>query len=248
MEVSMDVVERNDVDISKLFKWGRVYEVVGVLDDAVEALIYMKLLGDADLNRARVYALRESGALRKKLRDETSDEYLAYLSPMEDLTRVDMENMITVLSMREVSNRVRRSVSIKEPVPPRSDAPLEEMESYQKEVDEYEAKRREEIAKAVDRELTVLREGMKNKTDDEIRTLYKKLLINEACEEAAIQAFQEMQVYLGCFKDSDYNERFFSSLEEFKNLPPAVKKDIMDAYFSMDIDPTELKKLRRAMR
>ena len=65
-------IEKNDVDISKLFNWGKAFEIVG--EDGVVDVVYMRVLGDADINKARVFALRESAKLRRALRNPDSDK------------------------------------------------------------------------------------------------------------------------------------------------------------------------------
>ena len=108
----MNTVEKNDVDISQLFNWGRVYEIVGS-DGEVEGLIYMKLLGDADVNRARVYALRKSAELRRSLRDENSDEYLTTIKDFEEIDEETLLNYVVAFSIRDIRNRAIKEVKVK---------------------------------------------------------------------------------------------------------------------------------------
>lgn len=242
----MEVVEKNDVDITPIFNWGRVFELIGDSDEKPEAIIYMKLLGDADLNRSRVFALRESGDLRRRLKDKTSDEYLAYIQDINDVEVSDMIGLITVFSLRDITKKAKDQVFIKRPKSPKSDASLEEMETFQKEVDEYPKKREDAIKSFIEKETALLRESLQKESKDAVYGKYIKLLMNELCEKKALDSFREMQTYLGCYKDSEYKEKFFGSFEEFANLPTEMKNRFMDAYSSLDIDPTELKKLRRA--
>lgn len=241
-----ETVERNDVDISKLFSWGRVYEVVDPKDESAVALVYMKLLGDADLNRARIYALRKSSELRRQLRDLNSDQRVAYIRPMEELTKDDLINLVLILSSREITTNAAREVKIKEPKQPKSNAKLEDIEKFQKEVDEYPNKRREAVSEAVNKQVEKLKAELQKKSEEELYKQYVKIHIDEFCEKEAFDAFKNMQVYLGCFKDSNYKERFFSDFEEFDNLETTVKDNFKAAYDSIDVDISELKKLRLA--
>lgn len=242
----MENVEKNDVDISKLFSWGRVYEVIDPLDDSIINLVYMRLLGDADLNRARIYALRKSSELRRKLRDENSDERVAYIRPLSELDRDSMINLITILSSREITTNAVRNVKVKEPKQPKSNAKLEEVEKFQKEIDEYPAKRQEAVAKAVEKEVERLKKEQDKKTDEELYRDYVKIHIDEFCEKEAFEAFKNMQVFLGCYKDSSYKEKYFSDFEEFDNLESTMKENFKAAYDSIDVNMSELKKLRLA--
>jgi hypothetical protein len=76
----MKDIEKNDVDISKLFKWGTSTTVQTPRGDAI---VWMKILGDADVNKARIYALRRSAEMRAKMVDLDSDERIALLPPLD---------------------------------------------------------------------------------------------------------------------------------------------------------------------
>src|SRR5688572_17792334 len=128
----MTEVEKNDVDINKLFIWGKKYDIVNAQGEVVYE-VYMRLLGDADLNRTRVHALRKSQELRKKLRDVNSDERLLYVREKDELSKDELIYNVIALSMRDINNRAVREVKIPRPKAPRSDAKIEKMEKYQAE-------------------------------------------------------------------------------------------------------------------
>jgi hypothetical protein len=241
-----DIVEKQDVDISRIFNWGRVFQVIDPKDDSVVVDVYMKLLGDADLGKARVYALRKSSELRRKLREENSDERVAYIRTIDELEDENLINFIVIFSGRELANEARRNVKIPDPKPPKSDAPLEKMEKFQKDIDEYPEKRQKAIADAIEKEVAKLKKSLEGKSKEELYKQYVKLLVDEFCEREALEAFENMQVYHGCYTDDSYKTKFFSSFDEFDNLEPNTKQLFKDAYKQVDIDINELKKLRRA--
>ena len=243
-----DVVEKNDVDITSIFNWGRVFQVVNPSTNEVEADVYMKLLGDADLSRARVYAMRKSAELRRKLKDEDSDERVAWARGFNEVEIQDLVNLIIVFSSREISNAARDKAVVPTPKPPKSNAKLEKMEKFQKEVDEYPHKRAAALADAISAEVDKLRSELSKRTKEDLYKEYIRTMIDEFCEREAMMAFEDMQVYLGCYQDDTYNpeKRFFSSFEQYNNLEPSIKAQFKDAFRSIDIEMSELKKLRRA--
>jgi hypothetical protein len=244
----MDTVERQDVDISKLFNWGRVFEVINPQTDEAEAIVYMKLLGDADLGRARVYALRKSAELRRKLKDTNSDEYLAWVRDINEVEKEDLINLISVFSMREIAQSARNNVRIPTPKPPKSNAKLEKIEAFQKQVDDYPSKKQKAIQDYMEKEIGILKKSLETKSKEELYRQYVKELVDEFCEREAISAFEDYQTYLGCYSDDGYrsDSRFFHSFDDFDNLESTVKTQFKDAYRSLDIELSELKKLRRA--
>lgn len=238
-------IEKNDVDINKLFSWGTVYEIVDG-NNEVQAKVYMRLLGDADTNKARVYALRKSHELRKALKDLDSTERLIYIRPIEELELEDIVNYIVVFSMREITNRAYKEVKVKKPAQPKSDASLEKMEKYQEEIDQYPIKLKEAVEKYMKKGVDELKESLKTSTKEELYKRYENALIGEFCEQEAIRAYKDMELYMACYKDENYKERFFSSFEEFDNLDTQVKMDFRAAFDRIEVGMDELKKLREA--
>jgi len=238
-------VERNEVEISKLFNWGKVFELVG--NDDTTTLVYMRILGDADINKARVYALRKSAELRKALKNTDSDEYMISVKDFDDLTVDNLVNLVIVFSTREITQNMWKTVKIKSPKPPKSDASLEELEKYQKDIDEFPKKREKAIQDAMEKELKVLDKSLRAKTKEELYKQYLSSLVNELCEQRVLQSFKEISTYLGCYKDDEYKDRFFESLDEFLNLETEQKLEFMRTYQMLEVGTEEIKKLREAM-
>lgn len=238
-------VEKNDVDITKLFVWGTKYDIVNG-NDEIEATVWMRILGDADVNKARVHALRKSFELRKKLKDVDSVERLIYIREIDDMTEEELLNYIIAFSMREIANASHKDVKVKRPAQPKSDATLEKMEKFQKEVDEYSDKVKDAINKYMKAEVEKLKKSLDGAGKEILYKKYEKLLVEEFCEQEALNGYREMELYLGCYQDSDYKKKFFSSFEEYENTDSKVKKDFRAAYDRLDVRMDELKKLREA--
>ena len=239
--------EKNDVDISKLFDWGKVFVVEGVNGEE-EALVYMRLLGDADVNKARVYALRKSAELRKTLSDPDSDIRWATIRQIDAMELNDIVNYILVFSMREITNQAIKTVSVPLPKQPKANAKLPTLEKYQKEVDEYPAKRAEALNKFIKQEVDKLKSFLEKEPKEVLYKKYVNTLIDEFCEREAIRAYSDMEVYLGCYQDENYTIRFFDSFEKFDNLDEKIKAEFKAAYDKLGIGMPELKKLREATR
>jgi len=239
----MNSIDKNDVDISKLFRWGNQFKILDSMNNELLD-VYIRLVGDAELNRARVYALRKSAELRKKLKDTESDEYFAYI-PDKDLIEKDIliENILLYMT-RELTLESFNEIKPPLPVEPASDASLEKQEEYQREIDEFPKKRealiRENVVKVLDRR----REDLKNRDMDSLYNDFIKLLINQVCEDEMLNKFKEMSVYLGTYKDSEFKERLFKDFEVFENLPNEIKTQFLDNYSVLEISGEDLKKLR----
>jgi len=237
-------VERNDVDISSLFMWGKEFTFSTGLGK--ELTVYIRLVGDSELNRSRIYALRSSSKLRNILRDENSDERLAYLPNYEDVTRDNLVEGILSLSIRELAQKGAREIDIPYPTEPSSEDSLEKHEKYQKKVDEYPAKRQAKIEKFINDALDKKRESMAILDKEAVYSLYKKILIDDLCENEMVTAYIESCTYFGIFNDEKYTERTFDSLEEFQNLPKEAKEKFISTYRELEIEQDELKKSLQA--
>jgi hypothetical protein len=235
--------EKNDVDISRLFSWGRVFILEGK-DGQEEGIIYMRLLGDADVNRARVYALRKGAELRRKLHDKNSDERLSAIKDFEDMEIEDIVNYILVFSMREITNSAIKEIQIPAPKQPKSNAKLEKLEKYQADIDSYNDRKKEAINKYIKKEVDKLKTMLLTESKEALYKKYEKSLIEEFCEQEAMRAYDDMQIYLGCYRDDTYKEKFFEAFEQYDNLLVEQKALIRQAYNTLNIGMDDLKKLR----
>lgn len=227
--------ERNDVEISKLFTWGKMVTIEN-------HTFYLRVAGDADINRARVHALRRSAEMRRKLKDLNSDERLAYVAE-EDL--VERENLIEFLLVATTKKAMMESIEkVEVPFPkePDSDATLEEQEKYQEEVDTWPARREESVRKFIMDKADKQRAVLNEKTKEELYKLYVDERINELCEVEMRIAFTEMCVCNNVFTDETCQQKVFATVEEFRNLPTSVKMDLQEEYNALEIPMDELKK------
>jgi hypothetical protein len=236
--------ERNDILINPLFTWGKEFELVK--DGEVVSKVYMRLVGDADLNRARVYALRKSSVKRSNLKDRNSDENLAFLQEEGILEREKLIALCVLFTSKEITQKAIKEVQVKFPKEPKSDATLEAFEKFQKEIDDFPEKRDKEYRKFINKEIAALETRLATKSDHELYLLYIELITNELCEEEMLNSFREMCTYCGSYSDPEYKTKFFGSLDDFLNLDSSIKRDFMDAYQSLEIPTEELKKLREA--
>jgi hypothetical protein len=232
--------DKNNVDISKLFEWGKSYQVS--LKNGEEITVFMRLVGDADLNLARVYALRNSSEFRKKLRTEGTEERLAYIAEKDNIDKENIVALILFMETRRISGDVIKEINSKFPKELRADATLEELEEHQKELDSYESITTEKISKEISDRIAKERKKLE-KIDFE--TLYKRYVeysIDELAETEMYKKFLDACVYYGTFTDKSLKRRLFKTIEDFQNLLPDVKEQFVNLYKQLDIDTDELKK------
>lgn len=237
----MESIEQNDVDISKLFLWGKEFKIINV-DSTVLTKTYIRLVGDADVNKARVYALRESAKLRKKLRTRNSDERLAYIPDFAELEKDNLVEAVLAYSMTDISANVIKNLNLPLPEELKSDASLKEQEEYQAKVDSWPDERKkiilEEMKGETDKERIVLSKLSKKR----LEKMYESYVIDILCNDVMGIKYLEMCAFLGIYKDENYKVKAFKSIDEFTNLIPFIKDQLIEYYSSLDINLSELKK------
>jgi len=232
--------ERNDIDLSKLFTWGREFELLGRNSESL-GKVYIRLVGDADLNRARIYALRKSRELRDKLNTPGSDERLAYIPEINSEDRDILIETLISFSLRELTGKVVSDTKVPLPKELKSNATLEQQEKHQKEVDDYPVKRDKEVRKNLEKEISTLRSDLNKKSTEVLLKEYEKLVINQYCENEMLFRFKDACIVFGAYKDEDYTERLFDSLEVYDNALTEIKTQLSTFYTSLDINMDELK-------
>jgi hypothetical protein len=234
-------IDKNDVDISKLFQWKKTGIILG--EGGKELLeVHMRLAGDADLNRSRVFALRESAKLRQDLSKEDTDMRLAYIISKELVTEESLRNMIIGFSSREISQEALEEIDIPLPKEPKDGAKLEEQEAYQKEVDDYPKKKLTKINEFVSKRIDQLDSEMKSWDIDKLYKEYINKAIRLICESRMLEAFKDMCIYLSSFSDETYKVKLFKDFEEFDNLPTEIKLQFRNIYTNLELGIDDLKK------
>ena len=232
-------IERNDIDLNRLLSWRKEFTI---LDDKSEAYkVYIRLVGDAEINRARVFALRKSAELRKKFRDETSDEHLAFIPDRDAVDKEHLVESLILYEVRGVTMEAYKKIEVVHPKEPTSDSSLEEQEKYQAEVDAYPSKVQDAVKAYVEKELDKKRKAFNKRSEEDLYNELKQAIIEQQCETEMYGKFKEICVYFGVYKDADYKERLFSSFEEFENLPSDTKTKFMTFYNSLEIGTDDLK-------
>lgn len=234
--------EKNDVNISKLFQWGKEFPIT---DEYGNELLHchIRLVGDAELNRARVFALRKSAELRKKLKTEGTDERVGFIADQDTLDKENIIQFLLILKTKEVSVDIIKDTKVPFPKEPDSDASLEEQEKYQLAVDEYPEKRREIIQAEIEKHIAKEKESLDHMDMDSLYKMYVNYTINDLCEMEMYKYFKQMCVYFGTYKDPEFKEHLFSTYEEFENLQTFLKDQFIDNYSDLEMNMDGLKKL-----
>ncbi len=242
----MKSAEKNDVDITKLFRYKTEVEVKDELTGD-SGKFYLRIIGDADLNRARVFGLRKAAQLRKALKDPESETREAFITEFTDVISNDLlVESILIMRTGEMQREIVNMTDVPEPRPPKSDAPQEEQEAFQLEVDAYEDKYRKEYgknAKKIEKRERKILNGIETEA---LYVLYEGTVIDKMCTEEMTTRYYERCVHMGTYSDPDYKKRAFLNFEEFDNASSHLKDRLMEQYRYLELGMSDLKKLPEA--
>jgi hypothetical protein len=238
----MNSIEVNDIDISKLYAWGAKFKIDNkVSEESFD--VYIRLIGDADLNRARVYALRKSSELRKKLKTNGSDERLAYIPDPDTIDEEQLIQVILIEKIRDATERIVKDLKMKIPNEPKSSATLEEQEEYQKIVDEYPIVREKLINEEVNKIISTETEKLNLLGKDVLLRDYERSLINQLCENEMLASYRDACIFYGTYRDEKFTKRFFKSFDELNEFQKDIKDQLNNSYMMLEIGGEDLKKL-----
>lgn len=238
-------IEKNEVNLADLFRWKGEVEINDHTGKPV-ATVYMRVVGDQDLNKARVFALRKSSELRKTLRTEGSDEHDAYIEPLKNSERDRLEIGVKLLLSQDLMDDARRNAIVKYPVEPASDASLEEQEKYQQTVDEFPEKYEGLLQEELDKLLKKEEKKIKKLDDDTLLKEYIELTINYVCQQEMTRRFIDMCIFYGTYKNADYKKKYFGSFDEYDNLAGEVKEQLIAGYNRLESGIPTIKKSQEA--
>lgn len=235
--------EKNDVDVSTLFKWKKSVDI----EDGItgnKATFYIRLVGDAELTRARTYGYRKAADLRKALRTDGSDERAVFLSEIGDYAdKKQLVGTVILLEVPKIYQDSIRGINFPEPKEPRSDASQEDWEEYQKKVDSYPQDFDKLVFDAVAKTQKDREKELNKLSMEDLHNMYEREVINRLCEEELQNSYYDMCVYLATFIDKEYKSRAFKTFDEYDNVHSTLKTKLRAEYQSLEIGTDILKKL-----
>lgn len=245
--MSLTDLEQNDVDISSLFAYKKEITLL-IPGTSDEITLYQRIIGDADNNRARVYALRESSNLRANLRDSRWEDRTAFIPDFSKLLKEDLIEVVLSLMGTDLSIQAINNTTLKQPKKPSGDASLEEQEEYQTAIDEWKKEFNLRAAAILEELTTEARTNLRKQTKDNLRTRYESELIDRHCQERFGKAYLDIATYMGTFTDASHTKRAFKSLEDFLNAPTNLKDALAESYGQLQVGGVALKKSQGVMR
>lgn len=240
--------------ISQLLKWKTNVLLTDhqgnpILDDKKKPVeVWLRVIGDDDLDASHKAARIASAAQRKVLRDRNSQEYKDRVEPIMEATR---EDCIDVLKQYRTSNlyaearvkTVREELPTIEEVAVEPDAPtLEETEKLDDLIFKQEERYQKAIEEYVNDRTAIIVAELEALSTDDLRDLTREELSGVIALAEFYTVLLNEKVYRGAYIDKACTEKAFDSIEDFIVTDAGIKQQLIDAYTSLEFSPDSIKK------
>lgn len=230
--------------LEKLFVWKRSTDIKDA-NGEVLTTVYQRIVGDFDLQAARKTALRYSREARKRIQDQSTDDYQIYIAPLIELNRADRITLCLSEEINDLKNQVESRTYIPEPKEPEGNPDLVELEQYQEADDTYEDRRNAVIQSRLQDAIAERQTELEDMSDDELNQVLIEARNNAYCDAEMRVKFIEMCAYLGTYSDEKYRQRLYANFDEFLSLPESLKQQLLEGYLSLEMNSVALKESRK---
>lgn len=235
-----------------LLRWSKEITLKGVdgnplLENDKPVKVFLRIIGDQDLDDAYKAARAASARRRASLRDKTSEDYLSSVSAFEDATTDDCVKLIVATRRRDFNNEayanvVRPELPKIEEIAIDADAPtLEEQEKFDQMVIDINL----EYAKALDSYVDEKTLELTSTLGAMPRVELMKETTEAAIDLQALQVFaQEIEiqkVWRAVYTDRTFRERAFENAEEYRQTAAIIKNELQAEYGLLELNPDDVK-------
>lgn len=217
-------------------------------DDEKPVVVYLRIIGDNDLEEAHRQARIHSAKVRKELQDSTSDMFQDRVLPIMEASREDcigiiMQYRTSNLDAESRANTVRPELATIDEVAVDADAPtLEEQEQLDTENDRVDNEYTERLKEYVETRTAVIRAELDELSDEEINKIATEEISGVLALAEFFTVLMEQKILRASYLDKTYKEKAFSNLEEVRETSPTIRQQLFDAYLELEYDPDKVKK------
>jgi hypothetical protein len=195
---------------------------------------YLRTLGQRDEDARRDHAVSASRAMYRGLSDEKSEDYLRYIAPLAESSRVDQENNLAQLILSELRKEAELEIVVPDTPeagehPSVTDVVVAEEARDTAEKDTESARR-----ERVQTRLAEYREEVKTWDSAKVLAELIRLTRDAVVADAFGRAFNDGCVFWGTWKDAKYRVRCFSNMEDAQNCASELYGALLTGYYELD--------------
>jgi hypothetical protein len=233
--------------LTDLLLYKKEIEVINPSTNKPLKMVWVRVLGDFDLNRAYKLARIASSKKREALRDPNTEDYQDEVFAVADLERADKEDIIKTAKTTIFASEAQAVVK-REDLPTLDEisvdpdaASLEDLELLDKKQLEIEKLYREKLQAYIADKTKELEGELKEKSDEEITKMAQYEISNIIPFSVFMNELTDQKIFFGTFRDKTCKEREFASIDDVKNLPRVIKDKLSEEISSLEMSYEEIK-------
>jgi len=209
-------------------------------EEGKPVMVYMRVIGDKDLEEAQTTGRIASAQRRAALFDTESQDHLINVKIFNDAGPEECRATIVQASATGWSSEAYVVVELPElprieEIAKDPDAPtLEELEKLDKAISDVNLDYKEKVTEYIQTRLTELQTELEDKPVEELRERAKTGIIILLSIETYLNVVRDEKVWRSVYQDSSYSLKEFSSIEEFNNLHIKLKDQLRDEYENLE--------------
>lgn len=232
--------------LASLLKWKKAVIIrdekglVAKDEEGSPVIVYLRVIGDKDLEEATTRARYASAIKRASLAVTTSEEYISNVAIFDTATPEQCKEMILQGKGTNWTAEAFAEVTVPdvpkiEEVAADPDAPsLEELEKLDKLIAKTEEDYRKEITEYVRARESKLRSDLETMSEEELIELAKQQFIVVLSVQTYIDTLIDEKVWRAVYQDDKYAVREFKNVEEFQNLNVVIKEQLREEYRNLE--------------
>lgn len=215
--------------------------------DEIIATTWLRVIGDHDQQESYKLGRVASAKKRAALKDETSTDYIDEIEPFDMASREECLQIIVAsrssnFTAEAISANNREELPTLKDVAIDPDAPeLEEQEKLELLKLEREVAYQKKLDEFVQTKVTELNASLESLSVEELRDLARQEAANILALTVFVTTVAEEKTWRAVYEDEFCKHRSFESVEEFRNLHPDIKEQLMLAYQKLEMGPAEIK-------
>lgn len=232
--------------LADLFKYKTKVQIKGQ-DGSTKATVWLRVIGDEDLNNCYKLARIASAQRRKLLRQENSPEYLDEIAPIEEMEDEDLRKIVRQSKETEFTSEAyvmvnREDLPKIEDIAVEPDAPsLEEQEILDGKLLEIEMSYQTALKQYVQDRLEAFDAELSQMSKEDTVVLAKKALANILPLRTFADELIAQKIFHATYQDEPCTKREFRSVDEFKEAHRFVKEQLIEAYNTVELATDDIK-------
>lgn len=233
--------------LTDLFLYKKEVEILNPVTQKPVKKVWVRVLGDYDLNQAYKASRIASANKRKALRDPESDDYKDEVLGVAELPNGDQIELIKTARtsgfIAEAQSTIERPElpDLEEVAVDPDAANLEDLEKLDSAENQTEKRYKEKLQEYVDAKTLELTKTLEVLTKEELLKITQLEISNVIPFSVFMEELSNYKILFGTFQDRACKIREFVNKEDYQNLPRPIKDQLIKVIGELEISGEDIK-------